>query len=107
MKYEFYCNLCKRSLFSVSVDGLAELLNQHNATHHPAAFDKWTAQTIRASVNFFMPAEVPAAPAAPKVLPQYTQPHGTTSKGAWGGAPEPQITDADRKMLAQGKVKWD
>lgn len=112
MNYEFYCTNCKRSLFAESAELLASRLNHHNRTLHPTCFDQWTVDLIRSSVHFAPPILGTAGDSRdeeskPKPLPQYTKPHGVTSKAQWGGAKEPVITEADKKMLTQAKIRWE
>jgi hypothetical protein len=94
--HRFYCNRCDQFMYGEDPRELATAVNYHATTRHPADFANWDSQTILASANY-------AAPPS-RTLPQYTIPHGTTSRKH---AALPELTDEDRAMLAEGYVRWD
>jgi hypothetical protein len=125
LKHKYFCWHCSISMCGETPVVLAGVVNTHNARIHPLDFAKWNSQSITQSSQYdFEPSDdkdsimgrLKAAISNPsdnrvhkdgKPLPQYTKPHGTTSKNEWGDAKSPpQITAEDRQLLALGKVKW-
>jgi len=96
--HNYHCVYCRRFILGETAQALAENVNVHNATSHPADFASWTASEIVCSCNY-------SGTGTP--LPQYTAPYGTTSKSEWGNAKKPpEITDEDHVMLTQAGIKW-
>ena len=89
--HKYYCTRCERFVYGESLTILANEVNSHATGFHPSDFAKWTEANITRSSQY-------TGTAGP--LLQYLAVHGTTSKR------EPAITEADRAMLAEGRVKW-
>ena len=89
--HKYYCTRCDRFVYGENLVVLANAVNYHATAFHPSDFANWTADGIVSSSQY-------SGSAGP--LPQYLVPHGTTSKR------EPVITEADRVILARGRVKW-
>lgn len=98
--HRYYCSPCDRMIYGETLASLASAVNYHATAFHPADFANWTAGNIVSSTRYSPPPSL--------VLPQYTRPHGTTTKNLWGDAvKEPVLTALDRKMLKEGLVAWD
>jgi hypothetical protein len=98
--HRFYCNRCDRFMYGEDLVELAKAVNYHATAFHPADFANWSATNITASVNYGAPPnQLPA-----KTLPQYIEPHGTTTKK---DSVLPELTFDDKAMLAAGHVRWD
>jgi hypothetical protein len=102
--HKYYCLSCKIHLFGESALRLALNTNAHNAVHHPLDAANWTGAGIIRSAHYSGPALPDLGDSwsnsqaiTPVVRPEYTVPHGTTSK----------LTDADRAFLREAKVKWE
>lgn len=95
--HKYYCLHCKRFVFGETAAGLAFNVNSHNSVLHPTDCCNWTAEGITHSTRYS---------GVDGPLPQYLQPHGTTSKNEWGDAKPPDITERDKIMLSKGGVKW-
>lgn len=114
--HKYYCPSCNRNLYGESLKILANALNRHNELAHPADCCTWTEQGIAHSGFYTGPGFVTrsatpeekrvAAGTASGPLREYTEPYGTTSRGEWGGAKAPVLTEDDKIMLAKGLVKW-
>jgi hypothetical protein len=106
--HKYYCDSCKILIFGESALRLALNVNGHNSVHHPQDFAKWTGPGIVRSSRYSGPALPDLAETNPsRILPQYTQPHGVTSKWDWGTAQyAPDITPDDLLFLAEARVKW-
>jgi hypothetical protein len=89
--HKYYCTRCERFVYGENLGILANAVNYHATAFHPSDFANWTADNIVSS-TCYSGVEGP--------LPQYLVPHGTTSKRV------PEITDEDRAMLAEAKIKW-
>lgn len=108
--HKFYCTPCRVYIFGETALRLALNFNSHNAVHHPLDGANWTGPAIVRSMYYLGPGLPNLSPETNQhTLPEYTVPHGTSSKLTWGDAKNPpNITDADRKWLKdEAKVKWD
>lgn len=97
--HKYYCEHCRQYIFGDTAAMLAMGVNLHNSAMHPADFSTWTAGGIVLSTRYSGPGFA--------ALPQYTKPFGTTSRSEGGDTKLPQITKADRELLAKGHVRWD
>lgn len=106
--HSYYCTHCRLYIYEGTPKRLAERVNNHNNLQHPFDWSNWTEGGIVLSAQYrHIGAHEHAPEAARRVLSQYTEPFGTTSRREWGDAKNvPTITDADRRLLAQGLVKW-
>ena len=93
--HRFHCARCDRFIYGQTLAELATGVNYHATSTHPSDFANWTPETVIASLHYSSPMSA--------VLPQYLVAHGTTSHRT---SLVPDITDADRRMLAEGHVKW-
>jgi hypothetical protein len=102
-RHNYYCVYCKRFLVGDTAEVLCASVNSHNSMSHPADFAAWRPDDIINSCNYSGPGAA---------LPQFIIPHGTTSRSPVqfivddNSKPLPDITEADRLMLAAGFVKW-
>ena len=92
--HKYFCTHCTLYIFGETLVHLAGNVNFHAIAHHPADFSNWTAANIESSTQY-------SKAAGP--LPQYLAVHGTTSQRT---SILPEITDADRAMLAEAHIKW-
>lgn len=95
--HKFYCRGCSRALFGGSAGELASNVNNHNDRFHPLDFCGWLAMTIVHSEHYQGPSQPP----------EYLQPYVAPDSGSWGGAPPPQITEQDKILLGEHKIRWD
>jgi hypothetical protein len=89
--HKYYCPRCDRYLYGESPTHLAIAVNYHATAYHPQDCSTWTSSGIVLSKQY----EAAAGP-----LPQYLEPHGTTSKKV------PVLTDEDKAMLKRACVAW-
>lgn len=93
--HKYYCSRCDRFMYGVTLAELAINVNYHATSLHPSDFSNWTVSSIVDSANYSVPPS--------SVLPQYTEPYGTTSKR---GSVLPTLTEDDKAMLAEAKISW-
>jgi hypothetical protein len=89
--HKYYCIRCDRFLYEQTPALLAITVNLHAAAYHPTDCSSWTAEGITLSAHY-------TNSSGP--LPQYLEPHGTTSKR------EIKITKEDEAMLQRAGIKW-
>ena len=93
--HKYFCDYCRQFIFAETPGLLAQHVNTHNTLLHPMDFANWTSSGIVLSTRYF---------AGTGPLPQYLVPYGTAQN-----TPEhldQKITEADRKFLASGLVRW-
>jgi hypothetical protein len=98
LDHTYYCMHCHRYIFGETPLRLATQVNTHNTTLHPSDCANWTENGITMSAHY-------AGPGVRVKLP-YTVDAARPISKEWGDAAPPQITEADRKMLAAGRVRW-
>lgn len=94
--HRYYCGRCDRFLCAENLASLAAQVNTHAQAVHPTAFANWTAEGVLHSSQYSGTLGAP--------LPQYLAPHSTTTRRV---PVLPDLTDADKAMLAEAHVKWD
>ena len=97
--HRYECANCRIFIYGETVDRLSVDVNQHNHQHHPSDCDTWTSSQIVKSSRYRNP-DVFASTARP----EYTVSHGTTQNSI--KTIDQKVTDADRNLLAELKVKW-
>lgn len=95
LAHRYFCVRCDRFIHSTRLADLVAQVNTHATVFHPTDFAQWAEKGIVLSSQYTYLSEI---------LPQYLTPHGTTNRRVPAVI---ELTDADRKMLAAGGVKWD
>jgi hypothetical protein len=94
--HRYYCQRCDRFLYGALLADIVSAVNIHASCFHPSDFSKWTEKDIILSAQYTcIFGEVP-----PYLLSQGIVAASTV-------VTLPEITAADKEMLAKGKVRWD